>query len=135
MKNTLENKAKFRAQYYGQKVLRLNGSDSIKRIGSDIALRGLIDEEGFYLELTPLSQITDEDAKNIEFVFNVPFNEVELTFDDNLNWIAKYNGLENYGVLFLRHIDYLRSKGYALPYMGLSVDQQMEYGWIKLNDL
>jgi len=29
-------------------------------------------------------------------------------------------------------IDFLRSKGYALPFMGLSVEQQIEYGWSKL---
>jgi len=29
---------------------------------------------------------------------------------------------------------YLQSKGYALPYMGLSVEQLIEYGWIKLKD-
>jgi hypothetical protein len=28
--------------------------------------------------------------------------------------------------------DYLRSKGYALPFMGLSVEQQISYGWVKL---
>lgn len=29
-------------------------------------------------------------------------------------------------------IDYLRSKGYALPYLGISVEEQIEFGWIKL---
>lgn len=28
--------------------------------------------------------------------------------------------------------DYLRSRGYALPFMGISVEQQIEAGWIKL---
>ena len=30
--------------------------------------------------------------------------------------------------------DCLRSKGYALPYMDLSVDNLIEYGWIKLKE-
>lgn len=29
-------------------------------------------------------------------------------------------------------IDYLRSNGYCLPWMGLSVEQLQEYGWIQL---
>lgn len=29
-------------------------------------------------------------------------------------------------------VDYLRSRGYALPWMGLSVDEMVEAGWIKL---
>lgn len=33
---------------------------------------------------------------------------------------------------FLRVIDYLRSKGYALPYMGISVDEMIEFDWIKI---
>jgi len=31
-------------------------------------------------------------------------------------------------------VDHLRSKGYALPWMGLSVDQMVEAGWIKLKN-
>lgn len=38
-------------------------------------------------------------------------------------------GSSNYNY---EEITYLRSKGYALPWMGLSVEQQIEYGWIKL---
>lgn len=28
--------------------------------------------------------------------------------------------------------DYFRAKGYALPFMGISVNKLIEYGWIKL---
>ena len=28
--------------------------------------------------------------------------------------------------------DFLRSKGYALPWMGLSVEKLVEYGWVVL---
>lgn len=31
-------------------------------------------------------------------------------------------------------IDYLRSKGYVLPWMGLSVEKLVEYGWVKLKE-
>lgn len=31
--------------------------------------------------------------------------------------------------------DYLRSKGYVLPWMGLSVEEMIEAGWIKLVEL
>ena len=48
--------------------------------------------------------------------------------DDYLNRVhenANFN-IEQY------EIDYLRSKGYALPYMDLSVEDLISYGWIKL---
>lgn len=28
-------------------------------------------------------------------------------------------------------MDYLRREGYAVPYMGISVDEQIDYGWIE----
>ncbi|MDV3490968.1 hypothetical protein CMV03_07160 [Elizabethkingia anophelis] len=31
-----------------------------------------------------------------------------------------------------RIIDYLRSRGYALPWMEISVQKLIEYGWVKL---
>jgi hypothetical protein len=34
--------------------------------------------------------------------------------------------------IIIKSHQYLVSKGYALPYMGLSVEQLIEYGWIKL---
>jgi len=30
--------------------------------------------------------------------------------------------------------DYLRSKGYAVDWMGLTVNQMINYGWIKLQE-
>ncbi len=101
-----------------------------------------------WLELKPLSQISDEDA-------------VEVSgFDSSINW---NNGLEKqiwkntfgftvvsngtglihkYGqfVIWERNLshvqfDYLRSKGYALPWMDLSVEEMIEAGWIKLNNI
>ena len=30
--------------------------------------------------------------------------------------------------------DYFRSKGYALPYMDLSVEDLVKYGWVKLKE-
>lgn len=34
----------------------------------------------------------------------------------------------------LNVMDYLRSKGYAVPWLDLSVDDLIEYGWVKLKD-
>ena len=35
---------------------------------------------------------------------------------------------------YIHITDYLRSKGYALPYNGLSVEQLIKFGWIKLKE-
>ena len=40
------------------------------------------------------------------------------------------NGIKNW----LHVFDYLRSKGYALPWMDLLVEDLVEYGWVKLKE-
>lgn len=117
-----ENKAKFFALYWGQEVLSDGGH-----------LGGCVGdcEEDMFLLLKHLSSISDEDA--IELGYS--------TCDDPLN--------PNYGMsasgcflddwtqreeMLMSDSDYLRSKGYALPWMGLSVEEMVEAGWIKLID-
>lgn len=46
--------------------------------------------------------------------------------------IGKINLTEKKPVPYIAIVDYLRSKGYALPWMGLSVEEMVEAGWIKL---
>ena len=86
-----------------------------------------------YLELTPLSEISDEDAEHIA-KYRYKSSKMLSSqigkgiIDDYLNRVhenANFN-IEQY------EIDYLRSKGYALPYMDLSVEDLISYGWIKL---
>lgn len=35
-------------------------------------------------------------------------------------------------IAYIAIVDFLRSKGYAIPWMGLSVAKLVEYGWLKL---
>lgn len=162
MENTLENKSKFFAKYYVQKVAKsplLNDELPNQRCYPELALNP---NNVFYLELTPLSQISDEDAIEVaKLIDNAPFfthkkweikrvdNEpasylkvfsekshhyYEIDFDGYLWYKDEYTAemppfaLPNY----LDAYDYLRSKGYALSFNGLSVEKQIEYGWIKL---
>jgi hypothetical protein len=122
-----ENKAKFFALYYGQNVLHdysKNGDLNTYKIEY---LDG--DREYQWLGLKPLSKISDEDAIDLGY----------KQCDDQLNF--------NYGMspsgCFLDEMgdmdeflssdaDYLRSRGYALPWMGISVEDQIEAGWVKL---
>lgn len=121
--NTLENKKRFFAQYFGQKIL--TSTESPHLIGYNTSIHNTIGME--YLELTPLSQITDEDAIRIARICNIG---IGYTSDRR----AARGGLS---IVKLPNIpqsatDYLRSKGYALPYLDLLVDDLIEYKWIKL---
>lgn len=72
------------------------------------------------LELKRLSEITDEDA---------------LKCWENDTYIPSNEDIKEVKRLFLEmtsvNADYLRSKGYAVPYMGVSVEEMVELNWIK----
>lgn len=158
MENTLENKTKFFALYWG---LDFTGSDQYGEYmpGTWSEFPKYVDKQ--YLILKPLYSISDDDAievakimtfhdgkgliierkKNGEIemydryndephflntLFFVPDPFEIFSRDDNRNWF-QYDAER-----FLEVTDFLRSRGYAVPWMGLSVEQLIEYGWIKI---
>lgn len=149
IENTLENKAKFFALYLNRKkcIIRQGyiNRDNIEPNGVD---------EYDSLELKHLSSITDEDAIEVakirfhyekydEFevsVKDVPFyKSVHVCtekFHDTLYMPHDANDLESnvcdmHGSI-THIVDYLRSRGYLLPWMGLKPDEIIDYGWVKL---
>lgn len=113
MENTLENKAKFFAQYLGQKVFWHPEYESeisiLKPIMLDTTYHYIGD--GYCLKLKPLSSITDEVAKKLGYsnsdVFKTEANEK-----------------------FCK--DELRLLGYAVEWNGVSVEDLLRLCWIKL---
>lgn len=94
-----------------------------------------------YLELKPLSSITDEDLEYIRLLIgydNTPDGIGLLKRWLTVLWMDKdevsYFAIADLKptLRVLKITDFLRSKGYALPYMRLSVDQLIEYGWVRL---
>lgn len=69
------------------------------------------DIKNWLLYLKPVSQISDEDAINLGYGY-------ASHLKSNLD----------------RNIDQLRNLGYALPWMDLSVEDLVEYGWVKLKE-
>lgn len=143
--NTLENKAMFFAQYWGQKVFKtsINQEKPHKNnFGKTIVFKD-------FLELTSLSQISDEDAIELmrlkivsKGVVDIETIEIENKTLDGYTFIVKYKNWddERVGFVFNGHTnplsfyDYLRSKGFAVPWMDLEVEDLVEYGWIKLKE-
>lgn len=153
MENTLANKAKLFAQYWGQEVLCFNDENQYKP-GVCYEVDGSIDDYTF-LELKPISSITDEDA-----IECCRFKS-ELSFFTKKKWqVIRYEHhliVESKGSAHSFSIDfvsgdvefyndqglevtssdttkdYLRSKGYATYWMKLSVEEQVNRGWVVLN--
>lgn len=157
MENNLENKSKFFALYWEQKVFY--SSPKQERAHRNTIAR--LVRKGDFLELTPLSQITDEHRhhigvmvhwracgcnKSIEdelkdktvasvyYRFGMDFiNFITGNYDNEHSdpyWIGNVKRVHSIDAIFI--YDYLRSKGYALPFMGVSVETLIEWGWIKL---
>lgn len=129
MQNTLKNKAKFFAQYWGQKVL-------VSLVKPHMCIFD-VPHDNEYILLTLLSSITDEDA--IE-VAKIMYPKDKHNEKDSLNWgkdIVReiIEGQTDKDVIWFAGIipvvDYLRSRGYALPWTSVSVEQQVEWGWVK----
>lgn len=120
MENTTENKAKFFSLYWGKTFINgINGHSILSFIDINDLCLGRITGK---LLLTPLSQISYEDAEHLG--------------------VNSANGYDEYGANYrigcsdwkTYDVDYLRSKGYALPWMGVSVEEQVNRGWVKLRE-
>ena len=79
-----------------------------------------------YLELKPLSSITDEAAIDLAEILGWSRKDLYKRY------IVRSHTLG--GLLSQIELDFLRSRGYALPWMSISVEQQIKFGWIKLID-
>lgn len=133
MENTQINKIKFFAQYWGQRVWRrTQGENNLLYINTDTLSAKRGNMNGDFLELKPLSSITDEDAIEVGDIM-----DFETSTREDIDFVKScidsiINGDQAQVLAWVQIFDYLRSKGYALPWMGLSVEEQISRGWIKL---
>lgn len=130
MKLTNELKAKFFALYWGQRVLNHKEVNRLYRVVNLLELKNDVWEA----HLKPLSAITDEDAIEVAIIAgNSSYTDDRRAYNGRLllqEFLRRQCNV--YGEDWLKLFDYLRSRGYALPYMGISVEQQVEAGWVKL---
>ena len=135
MENNSENKLKFFVQYFGQKVLIVSGFKLARPVNGHYLYYSTHNKENFYLELRSIESITDDEC--IEY-FNFKhsnskflINEVErktkiLDIKNEVRWLRireKFTSIE---------IDFFRSKGFLLPFMNLTTDQILKFGWAKI---
>lgn len=159
MENTIENHKKFRAQYILQDVLI---SPTQTRHKLDFFL--LSDhhlQDGSYLELNSLANISDEDAIEVAKIFTDNQHETEcfkitrsgqhhnptyisVSYKDSRNENKSAFQIyldrnviyasENYSNKWELVMSYLRSKSYLIGFNGLYVEPILEYGWAKYKE-
>lgn len=127
----IENKARFFALYWGQNVIK-DVNNSSELCTYPVHPSNMYRFEESHLELTPLSDITDDDAIEVTAMifYTIGKTQLILSKDGIINMFD--SGWNVSATKMIRIFDYLRSKGYALPFMGLSVEDMVQAGWIKL---
>lgn len=143
-----KDKQAFFAQYWNQKILKAETNDG--KIGT-YNIHGSEMHDFFFdypcwLELKPLTSITDEDA--IELANRLGEDYVTVNRDTvGCVWIetphdeyflcVEDDGVECSSNSFSRCtilIDFLRSRGYLLPFRSYTTDQLIEMGWAKIEE-
>ena len=141
MKDKKQDKAAFFAQYIGSKLGgRKSFTDSQELTISNFS--SVVRFSSAPLELKPLSAITDEDALKLSQILHPC---IELANVDHGKAIAE--SLTLFGVCTNQEIgarfawsiqyisDFLRSRGYLIPFRNYSTGQILEMGWAKPIDL
>ncbi|MCT4024378.1 hypothetical protein HZP91_15305 [Elizabethkingia anophelis] len=113
MENNLENKAMFFAQYWGQKIMIWGESELFppQKVGvSYMTKYGVSNRK---LELKNIDDITDKEAEM-------------LGFDNAAHFFSS-------GSVYSMK-DELRRLGFAVEWSEWSVDELINFGWVKLKD-
>lgn len=158
--NTPENRSKFRALYYNQNILT-NGYRLANSINPLPVGYGCNAGSSWFLNLKPLSSISDEDAIEVAMIlsnyqgvahhtFRVAQKEevgelvnhkmVVYSYVDNesFEWISidemKVSGRRIRPELISYAVDFLRSKGYLLGWLDLTPEDIIAYGWCRLEE-
>ena len=127
-----ELKERFFALYFGQQVLKVGEPyhESFVTVPCEWHVWNECSMELIHLELKPLHSISDEDLNYIgEYVFGVGYEGMKRKVESAGKRVQDYLNINRSPIIVT---DYLRSKGYAIPFMGISVEEQVEKGWIKL---
>lgn len=162
LENTIENKQKFFGSYWGNRY-RYSNEFGTYNGKWDMHLPNHIKNDSCHLLLRPLFSITDEEAHMVANISTTHDNQTEdiknigcitsgkdkekilvrrggayvhLYFDgkilltNSISIPASYAPVLNVAYI----IDYLRSRGFLLPFMGLSCEEIIERGWAKYSE-
>lgn len=123
-------KSRFFAQYWGQEICQTKGG------------KYAIDEDCFplwnksYLELKPLSKITNEDAEKLQYTLVnvvgldglIRQNSIDLVKEV----VSNYEQIDCLFMLPSSFSDLARELGYAIDWNNYKVSKQIKLGWVQL---
>jgi hypothetical protein len=122
-------KSRFLAQYWGTKTLYIGGVGVVEVGKGGWNLK----HPDFFLQLKSISNLSDEDAIELNDLMKW-YEEIEvdrIIILDVLDDLTTYNKSYPFNESLLVY-DFLRSKGYALPFMKYSIEDLVSFGWVQL---
>lgn len=128
MEDTPKNQTKFNALYWGQPVGRVGGMPFLWKVGE----AGKVNSGFQHLELKSTQLLTE---KEIVEIIPIVYDKEIYNIDEEQGKYAQYvrNGFKNNTIYVTPQlVDYLRLNGYAWEWMGISVEEQINRGWITL---
>lgn len=126
-----ELKEQFFALYWGQNVFKVKDYKGVWAMAQVTQwCMTEKDIESGYLELRPLSSISDDLKKELfEKVNSIASAMLGRDLTADIDYL-----LENAELGFVNSfvVDFLRHHGFAIQWMGISVEEQVELGWVRL---
>jgi hypothetical protein len=132
----LNIKMKFYAQYFGQKIVRsefVEKSRNLKTVNANcFAFPHLIINS--CLELKSIENIDNEDAQYLVNLIPLASKDgYEMSFKEHEHSKEKiYKSMIDFRNTHSFILDFLRSKGYAVPFMEYSIDDLIKMNFIKI---
>lgn len=130
MQNTIENKLKFFNQYFGQRVLKDTLVLELGICDGFYLSSSLYHLDNYHLELRSIDSITNDECVEVyDLLFD--FTSAETHVFAKVCKIKFLIENEDYSQILT---DFLRSKGFLVPFMNLTTDQILEFGWAKIKE-
>lgn len=130
-----ELKTRFFAQYWGQQICGYDSSkNDFVRVSTLLCSFEKIDS--WCLFLKPLSKITDEDAKELQYTLIAVIGIDGLIRENSIELVrelvSNYEKVDCLSMLPSSFTDEARKLGYAIDWNGCKVAELIEKGWAKL---
>lgn len=124
--NKTDVKCRFFAQYWGTKTMYVGGVGLV-----EIGKGGWnLKHPDLFLELKSISNLSGNDAIKVSEIWG---SKVHSKILGNIITIRIGTKAESEVRNSIGVIDFLRSKGYALPFMEYSVDDLISFGWVRIS--
>jgi len=137
MKDNSENKLRFFYQYGGQNVLKNDKYPEVSFLNGFFFFNNATYIENYHLELRSIDSITDEECVELFDLKYPQYND--WNFKSKLGTIEHHVlhslvSSMNYQNESYFLIDWLRSKSFLVPFMNLTTEQILSFGWAKIKD-